>query len=178
MLTSNDPTGGAGSWHAENLVPFEASEGEAQFDHNALFAASCASTSLCALVGSDSRIFTSTTPFSSTSTTTTAGTGANEKAHTAPPRPVTKLVFAENFWSRAGTRHRRIRARFHFYSPTKTKGFECKRDRGPYRRCHSPLRYWVDIGRHVLRVRAIGPTGLRGRPAIKRFRVSHPRRVK
>ena len=53
------------------------------------------------------------------------------------------------------------------------RGFECKRDRGPYRRCHSPLRYWVSHGRHVLRVRAIGPTGLRGPAAVKGFRVLH-----
>jgi hypothetical protein len=175
VLTSTDPTGGSGAWHAENLVPFEASEGEGQSVHNALFGASCTSTSLCALVGSDSRIFTSTTPFSTTSTTATAGSGARETAHPAPPRPVAKLVFAEHFWKSTTTRRRRVSARFHFYSPTRTKGFECKRDRSPYRRCHSPLRYWVGIGHHVLRVRAIGPTGLRGRPAIQRFRVGHPR---
>lgn len=107
------------------------------------------------------------TPFSTTSTT--AGTGAHETAHTAPHRPVTKLVFAENFWSWTTTRHHRLRARFHFYSPTKTKGFECKRDHGPYRRCHSPLRYWVALGRHVLRVRhrpdrASRPLGVQALP--------------
>ena len=73
------------------------------------------------------------------------------------------------------TRHNHIRASFRFYSRTKHRGFECKRDGGRYRRCHSPLRYWVPHGRHVLRVRAIGPTGLRGPAAIKRFRVLPPR---
>jgi hypothetical protein len=89
-------------------------------------------------------------------------------------RPRTILVFAENCWELTRTRHRHIRARFHFYSPTRTSGFVCKRDRGPYRPCHSPLRYWVKHGRHALRVRAIGPTGLRGPAAIERFRVIHP----
>jgi hypothetical protein len=64
-----------------------------------------------------------------------------------------------------------VRARFRFFSPSPSKGFECERDRGAYRPCHSPLRYWVKHGRHVLRVRAIGPTGLRGPAATKRFRV-------
>lgn len=69
------------------------------------------------------------------------------------PRPKAFLVFAENFWRVTGTRHRRVRTRFHFYSPTVTKGFECKRDRGRWRRCRSPLRYWVDIGHHALHFR-------------------------
>jgi hypothetical protein len=170
VLTSTHPTGGPDAWHAENLVPFEPTEGEGQFPHNALFAASCASPSLCALVGSDSRIFTSTTPFAAGS----AGGGKQAGRHRRL-RPRTILVFAENFWRRSFTRHHRLRARFHFYSPTKVRGFECKRDRGRWRRCHSPLRYWVGIGRHVLRVRAIGPTGLRGRPAVKRFRLRNTR---
>lgn len=166
VLTSTGPTGGPGSWHLENLLPFT-SEGQ---PHNALFGASCASTSLCALVGRDGRIFTSTDPFSASS-----GGAGHHGARRALKRPRTILVFAERFWWASRTRHRHVRARFHFYSPTRTRGFECKRDHGPYRRCHSPLRYWVGHGRHVLRVRAIGPTGLRGPAAIKRFRVTHRR---
>jgi len=163
VVTSTAPTGGADSWTFENLVPFHPTEGTEEQPSNALFGASCASTSLCALVGSDSRIFTATNPFS---------------APTDPPgrrsrqRPHTILVFAEHFWKVTTTRHRRIGARFRFYSPSRTTGFECKRDRGPYRPCRSPLRYRVTHGRHVLRVRAIGPTGLRGPTAIKHFRVT------
>jgi hypothetical protein len=168
VLTSSDPTGGAGSWHFENLVPFRPTEDEGQPPRNALFAASCASTSLCALVGIDGRIFTATDPFS------VPDPPARHRRRKAPRRPHTILVFAEHFWEVAITRHRRIRARFRFYSPTKTRGFECKRDRRPYRRCRSPLRYWVGHGRHVLRVRAIGPTGLRGPAAVKHFRVLAP----
>lgn len=166
VLTSADPTGGPGSWHFENLVAFRPTENEKELQppRNALFSASCASASLCALVGIDGRIFTATNPFS---------------VHADPPgrhrsrkaRPRTILVFAEHFWKAASTRHRQIRARFRFYSPTQVRGFECKRDRGRYRPCRSPLRYWVGHGPHTLRVRAIGPTGLRGPAAIKRFRV-------
>jgi hypothetical protein len=170
VLSSTDPTGGAGSWHFESLVPFQPTENEKGLEppRNALFSASCASTSLCALVGSDGRIFTATDPFA------VPNPAAGHRSRKAPRRPRTVLVFAENFWKVASTRHRRIRARFRFYSPTKVRGFECKRDRGPYRLCRSPLRYWTTHGRHLLRVRAIGPTGLRGPAAIKHFRVLKP----
>lgn len=167
VLTSIDPTGGAGSWTFENLVPFRPTENEGQPPRNALFDVSCASTSLCALVGSDSRIFTATDPFSGPA-------DAPGRHRHVPLRPRTILLFAEHFWKGSNTRHRHIRARFRFYSPTRTRGFECKRNRGRYRPCRSPLRYWVRHGRHVLRVRAIGPTGLRGPAAIKRFRVLAP----
>lgn len=168
VLTSTDPTGGAGSWRFENLVPFQPTENEKEREppRNALFSASCASNSLCALVGSDGRIFTATDPFSEP-----IDPPGRKRNRRAPLRPRTVLVFAEHFWKVSATRHRRLRARFRFYSPTKVRGFECRRDRGPYRRCRSPLRYWVTHGRHSLRVRAIGPSGLRGPAAIKRFRV-------
>lgn len=163
VLTSTDPTGGAGSWHFENLIPFQPTENKGQPPRNALFSASCASTSLCALVGPNGRVFTATDPFSAP---------ADPPRRKARPRPRTILVFAEHFWKGAFTRRRHVRARFRFYSPTRVRGFECKRDRGPYRHCRSPLRYWVGRGRHVLRVRAIGPTGLRGPAALKQFRVA------
>jgi hypothetical protein len=92
-------TGGSGAWHAENLVPFEASESEGQFVHNAL-------------VGSDSRIFTSTTPFAA-ATGAGGGPGSGGKAPPidhAPARPKAFLVFAENFWRITRTRHRRVRS--------------------------------------------------------------------
>jgi hypothetical protein len=172
VLTSSDPTGGPGAWHFENLVAFRPTENEKELQppRNALFSASCASTSLCALVGIDGRIFTATDPFS-----VSVGPPGPHRGHKTPRRPRTILVFAEHFWKFTTTRHRRTGARFRFYSPTRTRGFECKRDRGPYRPCHSPLRYRVRHGRHVLRVRAIGPTGLRGPAAIKHFRMLTPR---
>jgi hypothetical protein len=160
VMTSTDPTAAASAWQFENLMPFTP-EGQ---PHNALFGASCPSIALCALVGSEGRIFTSTEPFS------VPDPAAQHRK--ARRRPKTYLLFAENFWHSITLRHRRrVRARFRFYSPTQTKGFECKRDGGRYRRCSSPLRYWVTHGRHVLRVRAIGPTGLRGPAAVKRFTV-------
>lgn len=168
VLTSTDPTDGPGSWTFENLVPFEATEPDTgQFVKNALWGASCASPLLCVLVGANSRIFTATDPF--------AAPADSSPGKRARRRPRTHLVFAEGFWVSSITRRRRIKARFHFYSRDGARGFLCKRDRGPYRPCRSPLRYWAPIGRHVLRVRAIGPTGLRGPVAIERFRVIHNR---
>jgi hypothetical protein len=167
VLTSTDPTGGLASWTFENLVPFEADQPDTgQFVKNALWGASCASPALCVLVGANSRIFTATNPFA-------APAGGSPDKRTRR-RPRTHLVFAEGFWKFSGTRHRRIKARFHFYSRDGARSFLCKRDRGLWRHCGSPLRYWVPIGRHVLRVRAIGPTGLRGPATSLRFEVIHP----
>ena len=173
VVTSTNPGGGPTAWTFENLVPFEAeSPDHGQFVKNALWGASCVSTSLCVLVGANSRIFSATDPFAAPSPSSPAG---NAPAKPTRKRPRTHLVFAEGFWQSAVTRHRRFKARFHFYSRDGAKGFECKRDRGSWRRCHSPLRYWVPVGRHTLRVRAIGSTGLRGPAAMLRFKVLHRR---
>jgi hypothetical protein len=150
-----------------NLVPFRpTAEQTGQPPQNALFGAGCASTALCILVGSQGRIFTATDPFSV----------PTDPPHRAvrPPATHTILMLAEHFWESTRSRHC-VRARFHFYSPTRNRGFECKRDRHRYHRCRIPLRYRVGYGRHVLRVRAIGPTGLRDPAAIKRFEVLRPR---
>jgi hypothetical protein len=166
VLTSTDPGGGPTAWTFENLVPFEAEPADhGQFVKNALWGVSCPSTSLCVLVGANSRIFNAADPF--------ASPGGSAPATGSRKRPRTHLVFAEGFWKSAVTRHRRVKARFRFYSRDGARGFECRRDRGPWRRCQSPLRYWVAIGRHTLRVRAVGATGLRGPAATLRFRVEH-----
>jgi hypothetical protein len=62
--------------------------------------------------------------------------------------------------------------RFRFYANAKVRGFLCRLDKQPIRRCQSPKRYRrVPTGRHVFRVRAIGVTGLRGPVALEHFRV-------
>jgi hypothetical protein len=170
VLISVDPTGGADAWTFENLVPFEAEgTGGSSFVGNALFGVSCASTSLCVLVGAESRIFTATDPFAAPAR---APVGAPAERRRLRPRTV--IVFAEGFWKNSVTRRHRVRARFRFYSKEGARRFLCKRDRGPWRRCHSPLRYWTPIGHHALRVRAIGRTGLSGPAAALRFKVTHP----
>lgn len=172
VLTSTDPTGGPTSWTFENLVPFEADgTGAGIFVKNALFGVSCASTSLCVSVGANSRIFTATDPFAAPAPSSPRAPGKRIRR-----RPQTILVFAEGFWTPTVTRKRRVKARFRFYSRDGVRGFLCKPGRRRWRRCHSPLRYWAPVGRHVLRVRAIGRTGLRGPVTSLRFAVQHPRR--
>lgn len=171
VLTSTNPTGGSSAWTFENLVPFEVDgTGDSPFVENALFAASCASTSFCALVGARSRIFTTTEPFAAPAPSIRT-TGRRGRL-----RPRTILVFAEGFWKTSTTRRNGIKARFRFYSRDGARRFLCKPDRGRWRRCRSPLRYWAPIGHHALRVRAIGRTGLRGPATVLRFKVMHPRR--
>ncbi|MGN6202046.1 MAG: WD40/YVTN/BNR-like repeat-containing protein [Solirubrobacterales bacterium] len=169
VLTSTDPTGGSEAWTFENLVPFEAvGTGGSSFVKNALFGASCASTSLCVLVGAESRIFTAADPFAAPTPSATQEPGESGRL-----RPRTVILFAEGFWKNSVTHRHRVKARFRFYSRDGAHGFVCKPDSGRWRRCRSPLRYWAPTGRHALRVRAIGRTGLRGPAATLRFRVIH-----
>jgi hypothetical protein len=168
VLTSTDPTGGSGAWTFENIIPFP-EPGSTRKPFNALFGVSCASPSLCVAVGSDGQIFASTDPFSEP-----AGRDVRGKTRKAVPRPRTNLMFSDYFSKYTFPRGRRAHAGFRFYSPHRVRGFECKRDQGRYRPCRSPLRYWASRGRHVLRVRATGLTGLHGRAAIKRFCVMPP----
>ncbi len=154
----------AGSWSIRNLVPYAKPAEEGIPPLNALFGASCPATSLCALVGANGRIFTNGEPFG-------APAPAPSKPHNRhrPEHPRTILFRADRFHN--VTAHLRFHARFRFYALGGARGFRCKRDRGSWRPCHSPIRYWVSIGSHVLRVRAIGTTGLLGPIAIDHFRV-------
>jgi Ca2+-binding RTX toxin-like protein len=58
------------------------------------------------------------------------------------------------------------------FGASESSSFECKLDRGPYRRCRSPFRARLAPGRHVFRVFATDAAGNRDRtPAILRLRV-------
>ena len=74
--------------------------------------------------------------------------------------------------------HRVARVVFRFAANERSR-FECKLDRRPYRRCHSPLRTHLRPGRHTFRVFAVDAAGNRDRtPALARVRVvvaHHPR---
>jgi hypothetical protein len=172
VLTSTKPAGGPGSWSFQNLVPYvEQEEGKAVL--NALFGVSCPSTSLCVLAGANGFLLTSTDPFSAPGPPPIA---RPHRRHRKGPRTI--LTRARGFHNLTVTPRRRFRGRFRFHAIGRAKRFICKRDRHPYRRCRSPLRYWVPVGRHVLRVRAIGPTGRRGPVAFDRFIGVHPPEVR
>jgi hypothetical protein len=67
--------------------------------------------------------------------------------------------------------HRHL-ARFTFFSDLPGSSFECKLDRKPLRRCASPFRRRVKVGRHRFRLRAVAPDGTPDpTPAIYRWRV-------
>jgi hypothetical protein len=73
---------------------------------------------------------------------------------------------------RTVTRQHGVRVGFRFLTADTSASFVCKRDRGPWRRCRSPQRFWASIGRHVFRVRAVAPDGLKGPIAKSSFRVT------
>jgi hypothetical protein len=164
-LTSTDPGGGPGSWSKENLIPYvERDENEFPVAPNAIFGVSCASTSLCVLAATERRILTSTDPFATPPSQT-----PRRKVKRPPKRPHTYLAHVDRF--RSYSHSGRTRLGFRFFTKTKNRGFRCLHDGGHWRRCKSPHRYRLGIGKHAFRVRAIGPTGLKGPVAIDRFRV-------
>lgn len=75
-------------------------------------------------------------------------------------------------YSGAVTRRRGARVSFSFFARHRVDGFLCKHDRGHWRPCSSPERFWAPLGWHEFRVRATSPTGDKGPVALKRFRVT------
>jgi hypothetical protein len=65
------------------------------------------------------------------------------------------------------------RATFRFNANIAGSTFQCKLDRRPFRACESPKTYkGLSEGRHVFRVRAVGPTGLVDpTPGVRNIRV-------
>jgi len=66
-------------------------------------------------------------------------------------------------WARVG---------FRFAADAPVHSFVCKRDRAPWRPCHSPQSFRVRIGSHRFRVRAVGLAGREGPTALWRFQVT------
>jgi hypothetical protein len=173
VLTSSDPTGGSGAWSFVNVIPYvggAANEGGAG---NAMFALSCSSPSLCAMGGAAGQVFTSGDPFAESSPS------AKEKRHKkkrgrGPKRPRTTL--GQHPFPTVELDGRKLTVRFGFFATNRApvRGFVCKIDSRPLRRCHSPKSYRVGVGKHHFRVRAIGWSGLKGPPARAWFRVCRP----
>jgi hypothetical protein len=172
VLSSTDPTGGAGAWSFANLMPYTEAEG------NALFGASCPSPSLCVASGARGQIFTSTDPFAAGDSTRQSGgrggrgvrQGKHHRRRRGKKRPRSKIVTVRLPTKKQVHRHSgKVMIRFH--SVGRAYGFVCELDRRRWRRCHSPRRMRVRVGKHVFRVRAIGSTGLRGPAAVERFQL-------
>lgn len=166
VIVSDRPTGDSDAWAFENVLPYTPKP-EGQPVLNGMFGVSCPSISFCAIAAADGQVLTSTDPFARNPT---APDGVKRARQIKRPRTILARVDRK----RVRTSKRRLRVRFRFYARTQTRGFLCKRDRRPYRRCKSPVGYWVGLGNHVFRVRAIGPTGLRGPVALDRFKIVGP----
>jgi len=170
VLTSTNPTGGPGEWTFTNVIPFP--QGGPSSTPNGMFGVSCPSPSFCAAIVNEGRIFTSEDPFAETPPQVKAG--GKKKNKKRPKRP--KAAIAARPFPVIPFEGRKFNARFRFYAldHVQIRGFVCKIDRRPFRRCHSPKSYRMGFGKHTVRVRAIGWTGAKGPPAVAWVRVCHP----
>jgi hypothetical protein len=68
--------------------------------------------------------------------------------------------------------------RIYFTSDVRPSIFKCKLDKRKWRRCQSPyVPPKLELGKHVFKLRAIGPTGLADKtPAVRKFKVIKPKR--
>lgn len=169
VLTSTDPTGGPDAWTFMNILPYPGVDETAA---NHLFGVSCPGTSFCAVAGNKGQVFTSDDPFA-TPPAPAQKKGKN-RSRKRPKRPRTTI--AHQPAPGIELRHGKYKARFRFFARNhaQVRGFACKIDGRPVKRCRSPKSYRVGVGRHVFRVHAIGWTGLKGPPEVARFEVCRP----
>jgi len=129
-----------------------------------LFDVSCPSFDLCVAVGESSQVASSTDPFA-----VPAQAPPAEPAR--PPRPRT-VIFGKHFRRlRLKGGKRKAGIRFHFTANGRFTGFQCKLDSQPFRRCNDAKSYALGLGRHVFKVRAVGPGGVDRSPGMIRVRV-------
>jgi hypothetical protein len=128
-----------------------------------LYDVSCPSEELCVAVGETAQVASSTNPFA---IPPGPGPGAG-----LPARPRTVVFGKHNRRLRLKGNKEKAGIRFHFTANGKYTGFQCKLDRGPFRRCKDPKSYALALGRHLFKVRAIGPGGVDRSPGKIRVRV-------
>ena len=174
VLTSTDPTGGAGAWTFTNIAPYPLVDEHDGVESNGFFGVSCPSPSLCAIAANRGLIYTSTDPFAAAPAPAATGKKSPAKGQKRKKRPRAKIAAQPAPGVEIKGRKTKVRFRFFAAGHAFTRGFVCKLDGRPQRRCKSPKTYRVGLGRHVFRVRAIGWTGLKGPAASVRFTVCHP----
>jgi hypothetical protein len=167
VVVSKDPTGPSSAWSATNLLPYLPTGSPGQ-PFNALFGASCPSVSFCAAVGSRGVIFTSENPFEVEGSRPSAGKRQGRK------RPRLKILRGDNFVRQSRTKGAGSKVTFRLRPYRRVRVFLCRLDGRKFRRCKSPLRIYAKLGRHVLRARAMGVTGMRGPVATTRFAIRRP----
>jgi hypothetical protein len=173
VLSSTDPDGGAGDWTFTNIVPFPLVD-ETQL--NAFWGVSCPSRGFCAISAMAGTVFTSTNPFEVSAPVPVAKPGKKATKRKLVKRPRVQIGSGPPPGVEIKTRKVTVRFRFFARNHAFTRGYLCKLDKHPTKRCRSPKAYRVGLGRHVFRVRAIGYSGLRGRMETRRFRVCRPTR--
>lgn len=172
VLTSTNPGGGPGDWTFTNILPYPGIE-ETQL--NGTFGVSCPSINFCAIAGADGQIFTSTDPFVETQPTRkTTGKKQKKRHRKRPKRPRTTIARAPTNGLEIESKRVRVQTYFFARHRVQVRGFACGLDGRPLKRCRSPKSYRVGVGKHVIRVRAIGWTGLRGPAEVAQFEVCHP----
>jgi len=171
VLTSTNPDGGPGDWTFTNILPFPGVEGG---DANHMFGASCPSQGFCAISVNGGQIFTSTDPFVAPEPSGKGNDDKKRKPRKGPKRPRTTIALGPPPALELAGRKLTVRFRFYARKRVQVRGFVCRLDGRPLKRCRSPKHYRVGLGRHVFRVRAIGWTGLKGPVETRRFRVCRP----
>jgi hypothetical protein len=166
VLTSSNPTGGGSAWSVTRLIPYVQPPGEHEEPLNGLFGASCSSSSFCALVGADGRIFTSTDPFAAPSQPFGDPSGRKRRHRKRPKVTIARLLLP----SARALRAHRGQVVVRFFADAPVRRFECRVNHRRFRPCRSPKRIRVaQKGTYAIRVRAVGKTGLRGPVAVERF---------
>jgi hypothetical protein len=160
VIVSTDPSGGPAAWSFTNVIPSREAEGG---DSNAMNGISCPTASFCAAAGVDRKLITSSDPFGSVPV---QGGKKKKRRHSKRPRVriVSHPLKRTNF--RKG-----LRVGFRFRGVGTVARFRCKFDRGRFWGCRSPSRYRAGVGKHFFKVRAIGPSGVRGPITTYHFRV-------
>jgi hypothetical protein len=164
VIASTNPTGGQAAWWFKNVLPFGwegPDEGTGSGQGNGMFGISCPTTSLCAAVGQDSQVITSTDPF--------VQDVAKRPVRRGGRRP--HVVITKHPAKRLNRRKGGVKVTFRFRAIGKAARFKCKTRGRRFRTCKSPMRYRVGGGKHTFRVRAIAPGGAKGPPAAFHFRV-------
>lgn len=163
VIASTDPTGGPSSWWFENVVPYTSPEQMrgGVIESNGTFGISCPTTTLCVAVGMDFKVLASADPF------VRDAPKAVKRGKSKRPR----VVITKHPVKRLDARKGGNRVRFRFRAIGEAARFKCKLHGKRFRICKSPTLYTVGRGKHVFRVRAIAPGGLKGPPTAFHFRV-------
>ena len=92
-----------------------------------------------------------------------------------PPAVEPDTTFTQTPKKKVRTKKKRVKVTFAFSSTT-AGGFECSLDGAAFTSCSSPLTVKVKTGKHVMLVRAVGPTGaVDPSPASYTFKVKRKR---